>query len=54
MSFTIWNPIYGIVLAALIFGSTEQMSLGFHAGAAIIVGSVLALPWLKSKPVPLT
>jgi len=48
------EPIYGIVLAALIFGSTEQMSLGFYAGAAIIVGSVLALPWLKAKPVPLT
>ncbi len=41
------EPIYGIILAALIFGSQEHMSPGFYVGAAIIAGSVLFLPWLK-------
>lgn len=44
------EPIYGIVLAALIFGNTERMSTGFYVGAAIIVASVLALPWLNRRP----
>ena len=43
------EPVYGIVLAALIFGQTEHMSTGFYLGAAIIVGSVLALPWFNRR-----
>jgi drug/metabolite transporter (DMT)-like permease len=43
------EPVYGIVLAALIFGQTEHMSTGFYLGAAIIVGSVLALPWFNQR-----
>ena len=43
------EPVYGIVLAALIFGEKERMSGGFYAGAAIIVGSVLLMP-LMGKP----
>lgn len=41
------EPIYGILLAALIFGSEEFMSSGFYLGAAIIIGSVLLVPWLE-------
>lgn len=41
------EPIYGMILAAMIFGSSEVMSAGFYAGAAIIVGSVIAMPWLR-------
>ncbi len=49
------EPVYGIVLAALIFGQSEHMSTGFYLGAAIIVGSVLALPWLnRHSPSPAT
>lgn len=47
------EPVYGIVLAAVIFGQSEHMSTGFYLGAAIIVGSVVALPWLnRSSPSP--
>jgi drug/metabolite transporter (DMT)-like permease len=41
------EPIYGILLAALVFGSDEFMSSGFYLGAAIIIGSVLLVPWLE-------
>jgi len=38
------EPIYGIVLAFLIFGEEEKMSLGFYVGTAIILLSVLCYP----------
>jgi drug/metabolite transporter (DMT)-like permease len=38
------EPVYGILLAALIFGEKERMSGGFYLGASIIVASVVALP----------
>jgi drug/metabolite transporter (DMT)-like permease len=38
------EPIYGIILAFLIFGEEEQMSLGFYIGTAIILLSVLCYP----------
>ena len=41
------EPVYGIVLAALLFGDTERMSAGFYAGATVIMGTVLVLPWLS-------
>lgn len=41
------EPVYGIVLAVLIFGSQEHMSGGFYLGASIIIGSVLLVPWLR-------
>jgi len=41
------EPVYGIILAVLIFGSQEHMSSGFYIGAGIIMGSVLIVPWLR-------
>lgn len=41
------EPVYGIVLAVIIFGSQEHMSGGFYVGASIIIGSVLLVPWLR-------
>ena len=41
------EPVYGILLAALIFGEKERMSGGFYLGAAIIVAAVIALPMLN-------
>ncbi len=38
------EPVYGILLAALVFGEKERMSGGFYLGASIIVASVVALP----------
>lgn len=38
------EPVYGILLAAIVFGEKERMSGGFYLGASIIVASVVALP----------
>lgn len=43
------EPIYGIILAVLIFGQQETMSLGFYTGAAIILGAVFVYPYVKIK-----
>ncbi|MFM2169190.1 MAG: hypothetical protein RIS79_3561 [Verrucomicrobiota bacterium] len=41
------EPVYGILLAMLVFGRSELMSPGFYCGALIIIASVLVLPWLR-------
>ena len=41
------EPIYGIILAALIFQEHHQLSPNFYLGAAIIVLAVLAKPFLE-------
>jgi drug/metabolite transporter (DMT)-like permease len=38
------EPVYGIVLAVLIFGEKEKMQTGFYVGAGVILLSVLAHP----------
>ena len=43
------EPVYGIVLAFLLFPDTEQMSAGFYLGALIIMVSVFSYPYLKRK-----
>jgi drug/metabolite transporter (DMT)-like permease len=43
------EPLYGIVLAYLIFGSKELMSTGFYQGAALILLAVFSYPLIKSK-----
>ena len=43
------EPVYGIILAALVFGSSEFMSPGFYVGTGIIIGSVVLLPWLRRR-----
>jgi drug/metabolite transporter (DMT)-like permease len=44
------EPLYGIVIAALVFGATEKMTSSFYTGAAVIILSVLLVPWLGKKP----
>ena len=41
------EPVYGIILAVLIFGEKEKMHTGFYIGAVIILLSVLAHPFLN-------
>jgi len=41
------EPVYGILLAALVFGQAEFMSGGFYLGAGIIIAVVLTLPWIR-------
>ena len=44
------EPIYGIILAILIFGSDEIMSANFYYGAILILFTVLIDGLLKSNP----
>ncbi|WP_316929693.1 hypothetical protein [Sphingobacterium sp. T2] len=43
------EPVYGIILAFFILGSTEKMSLGFYAGAIIVLGAVFIYPLIRKK-----
>jgi len=43
------EPVYGIILAVLIFGDKEKMSLQFYLGAILILCSVLVNAFLKNK-----
>ena len=50
------EPVYGIILAVLIFGESEKMTPQFYLGTAIILVSVLTYPVLnymnrRRKPV---
>ncbi|TCC89005.1 DMT family transporter [Pedobacter hiemivivus] len=38
------EPVYGILLAFLFFGTKETMSIGFYLGAIIILGAVFLYP----------
>ncbi len=41
------EPVYGIVLALLVFGESEVMDVGFYIGTIIILSAVFAYPALK-------
>lgn len=43
------EPIYGIIIAILIFGNKETMSTGFYIGAVVVLGAVFLYPYLKRK-----
>jgi len=43
------EPVYGIILALLIFGEKETMSTGFYMGAIIVLCAVFVYPYLKTK-----
>lgn len=43
------EPVYGIVLALIIFGQSEEMSWGFYVGALIILSTIFANVYLKSR-----
>jgi drug/metabolite transporter (DMT)-like permease len=43
------EPIYGIILAVLIFKDKEQMSSEFYIGALIILTTVILNGILKSR-----
>jgi drug/metabolite transporter (DMT)-like permease len=47
------EPVYGILLAVLIFGDRERMTPGFYVGTLVILGAVLAYP-LLNRSVSLT
>jgi len=43
------EPVYGIILAFIIFGASEKMSLQFYIGAVIVFTAVFCYPILKRK-----
>jgi len=43
------EPVYGIIMAWLIFPETERMTGGFYLGASVIVLAVISYPFLKRK-----
>lgn len=43
------EPVYGIILAVIIFGEREQMKPGFYVGTFIILLSVLAYPVINRR-----
>ena len=43
------EPVYGIVLAYFIFGSSEYMTLGFYIGTLILLLSIFSYPLLERK-----
>lgn len=43
------EPVYGIILAYLIFGESEKMDTGFYLGAIIILLAVSLYPILERK-----
>lgn len=43
------EPVYGIILALIIFGDSEYMTPGFYAGAGLILVTILADGLLKRR-----
>jgi drug/metabolite transporter (DMT)-like permease len=43
------EPIYGIIMALMIFGSEEKMGANFYIGASIIMAAVVLYPVLKKR-----
>lgn len=43
------EPVYGIIMALLIFGESEAMNSGFYFGAVLILASVLINAVIKQK-----
>jgi drug/metabolite transporter (DMT)-like permease len=43
------EPVYGIILALIVFGESEEMSPGFYLGTGLIMLSVLAYPILNRR-----
>ena len=43
------EPVYGILLAFIFFGTKEAMSAGFYIGAVLILGAVFLYPIYKKR-----
>ena len=43
------EPVYGIIMAVIIFGMQEKMNLNFYAGTLIILSAVIAYPMVKRR-----
>ncbi len=43
------EPVYGIILAVLVFGDAERMTPGFYIGTLVILAAVLSYPFLNRQ-----
>ena len=43
------EPVYAIILALIIFGKDEKMTVGFYIGACLILGTIFLYPVVKNK-----
>lgn len=43
------EPVYGIILALLVFGDSEKMEVNFYIGASIILVTVILNGWIKIR-----
>lgn len=43
------EPLYGIILALIVFGEQEVMGINFYIGTLIILSAVASYPYLKKK-----
>jgi hypothetical protein len=43
------EPVYGIIMALIIFGDREKMNLNFYIGALVILTAVISYPMVKKR-----
>jgi drug/metabolite transporter (DMT)-like permease len=43
------EPVYGIIMAVIIFGQEEKMNLNFYIGTLVILGAVITYPLVKRR-----
>jgi drug/metabolite transporter (DMT)-like permease len=43
------EPIYGIIMAVIIFGNQEKMGMNFYLGTLIILSAVILYPFLRKR-----
>lgn len=46
------EPVYGILMALVVFGESEKMDLNFYAGTFMILCAVIAYPLIRKKLQP--
>lgn len=43
------EPLYGIIMAVIVFGNQEKMDLNFYIGTLVILSAVITYPFLKKR-----
>ena len=43
------EPVYAIVLAALLFGEHRELTLSFYAGVVVILATLVLQPWIQRR-----
>ncbi len=43
------EPVYGIIMAVIIFGGREKMNLSFYVGTLVILSAVITYPMVKKR-----